>query len=292
MTASWWLSTLVFVVLGLFFAVSFVLFPLAIYFQEKRCFVRVSIVRVFLFTQLWITLSYLEVFKLIFHKVMGSDIERRAHYACMKVAAQTFSIFFGAVNIEGAEYLPKDDEAVVYVANHQSMMDVGLFFHVNTLYSWVSKDTVFLVPGAGRLMTWAGYIPLKRRNRSSVGQMFDAAQAKLKSGVSLIVFPQGTRNRTKVLPFKDGAFQMAVSGDVAVVPVSLILPQNLWTHRGGAARIIIHPRVAPPPNQLGDEAARVAVMRDAAFAALMPAVLAAAEAEDSGGRTASRTKED
>lgn len=112
------------------------------------------------------------------------------------------------------------------------MCDIGLFILAMPLwykYVWVSKDSLFWAPGLGSLMHIAGYVPLKRKNKTSIQDMFALCQTRLREGWSVVIFPSGTRRRHEQLPFKMGGFQLAYDTKVPVVPVSLQIPTDVWT---------------------------------------------------------------
>lgn len=137
------------------------------------------------------------------------------------------------VSVEGLEKLPS--KPVVFVLNHQSMVDIGLFILAMPIWSkyvWVSKDSLFWAPGLGALMHIAGYVPLKRRNKNSIQEMFSLCHTRLREGWSVVIFPSGTRRRHEQLPFKAGGFQLAYDAGVPVVPVSLQIPADVWTSSG------------------------------------------------------------
>ena len=78
----------------------------------------------------------------------------------------------------------------------------------------------FRLPSIGWNMTLNRYIPLRRGDRNSVAQMFDACRKTLASGSSILMFPEGTRSRTGELQaFKTGAFDLALGAKVPVLPL-------------------------------------------------------------------------
>ncbi|EQC40014.1 hypothetical protein SDRG_02673 [Saprolegnia diclina VS20] len=138
------------------------------------------------------------------------------------------------------------------------MMDVTTLYFLPMRFAWVAKS----MPGPGWMMKLANYVPLKRKNKESIKQMFAACHERLASQWSVIVFPQGTRNRTTFLPFKDGAFEIATTSKARVVPLTIVIPDDLWTwNRRGACKLIVH---AP----LEASNSTKAEIKDAAFAAV------------------------
>ena len=87
-------------------------------------------------------------------------------------------------------------------------------------YKFVSKHQNFYVPLIGWNMYMNRYIRLRRGDGASVREMVAACLMWLKRGVSIMMFPEGTRSRTGVmLPFKLGAFRLAADAGVPVVPI-------------------------------------------------------------------------
>src|SRR6267154_1404442 len=67
-----------------------------------------------------------------------------------------------------------------------------------------------------------GFIPIDRRNKESAMRSIEKGAASLRSGSSFLIFPEGTRSRTKeMLPFKKGGFVMAIKAGVPIVPVAI-----------------------------------------------------------------------
>jgi 1-acyl-sn-glycerol-3-phosphate acyltransferase len=124
--------------------------------------------------------------------------------------------------VEGAEHLPRN-RAAVYCSNHQSHIDPPVLFEalhpeMRVLYK-AEIDRIPLLPRAFRL---AGFIPIDRRNKEAAMRAIEAAAASLRAGQSFLVFPEGTRSRNdEMLPFKKGAFIMAIKAQAPVVPVAI-----------------------------------------------------------------------
>lgn len=111
----------------------------------------------------------------------------------------------------------------VYIANHQSMYDVPV------LAELYPEDTVVIgkrelrqIPFFGWLYAVTGNILIDRKdNPSAVGRLREAEEAIMRRGVSVWIFPEGTRATEpgRLLPFKKGAFYMAVAASVPLVPI-------------------------------------------------------------------------
>jgi 1-acyl-sn-glycerol-3-phosphate acyltransferase len=112
----------------------------------------------------------------------------------------------------------------IFMANHQSDFDILIFLAAIPVdFLWIAKKELFRIPIFGQAMKKAGYISIDRRDPKQAMQSIDEAAEKLKEGISVATFPEGTRSRDgKLLPFKQGMFYLAVQAGVPIVPVSII----------------------------------------------------------------------
>lgn len=126
-------------------------------------------------------------------------------------------------------------KAYVLAANHSSFADVILCFRLMRQFKWVSKNTVFWVPAVGWNMYLCRYVPLVRGNEESVKRMMDTCRAWLRRGMSVMMFPEGTRSKDgSVGTFKHGAFTLALDTGVPVVPIAIHGAAKLLPKHGGA----------------------------------------------------------
>jgi 1-acyl-sn-glycerol-3-phosphate acyltransferase len=87
----------------------------------------------------------------------------------------------------------------------------------------VSKDSIFYVPFLGAIMSLNGNVAIRRGAVSSVRHMLDECTKLLKRGISVMMFPEGTRSRDgKVHDFKEGPFRLAMRAGVPVVPIAIV----------------------------------------------------------------------
>ena len=119
-------------------------------------------------------------------------------------------------------------QSYVYMSNHQSNFDIPvLLAHLPVQFRWLAKAELFKIPLFGRAMRGAGYVEIDRFNRESAFQSIEEAAGKMKDGVSVMIFPEGTRSRDgRIRPFKKGGFVMAVDAGVPIVPIVL---QGTWS---------------------------------------------------------------
>jgi 1-acyl-sn-glycerol-3-phosphate acyltransferase len=87
---------------------------------------------------------------------------------------------------------------------------------------WLSKDTMFKIPCMGWMMQMAGDIRLIRGKRESAVDAIRQCRDRLAKKVSIMIFPEGTRSRDwEMLPFKDGAFRLAIEAKAPILPIAV-----------------------------------------------------------------------
>jgi 1-acyl-sn-glycerol-3-phosphate acyltransferase len=110
----------------------------------------------------------------------------------------------------------------VAVSNHESYADIFLISHFPWEMKWLSKDTIFRIPFMGWMMRMANDIPIRRGKRESVVSAIAGCRDRLAKKVSVMIFPEGTRSPTaEMLPFKDGAFRLAIESGVPILPIAI-----------------------------------------------------------------------
>jgi 1-acyl-sn-glycerol-3-phosphate acyltransferase len=110
----------------------------------------------------------------------------------------------------------------VVIANHESYADVFLISVFPWEMKWLSKDTMFKIPCMGWMMQMAGDIKLVRGDRDSTLNAIAQCRDRLRKKVSVMIFPEGTRSKTwEMLPFKDGAFRLAIEEQAPILPIAV-----------------------------------------------------------------------
>jgi 1-acyl-sn-glycerol-3-phosphate acyltransferase len=148
------------------------------------------------------------------------------------------------VKVRGLEHVAPNRPAV-FIANHQSLFDPPvLFLTVPGKLRVIAKRSLFLVPIFGQALWAAGVIPINRRNRQSSIASMTRAASRIRSGLSVLVFAEGTRSRDgHLLPFKKGAFVLALQAGVPVQPVLVhrsrdVLPRGALFPRRGTIEVV------------------------------------------------------
>ncbi len=145
---------------------------------------------------------------------------------CFWASLYTWSMPAWPVTIKGREK-HNSRQTYVIVSNHQSLLDILIFYRLFVHFKWVSKYEIFLVPFIGWNMRLNRYISVKRRDKSSIQQMLKACEKTLMGGDSVFIFPEGTRSKTgKLGAFKAGAFMLAKQMQLPILPIVIQGTQN------------------------------------------------------------------
>lgn len=153
------------------------------------------------------------------------------------------------VVVEGAQHL-HGVSACVVVSNHQSNLDpIVLTSTFRGRIRILTKRELFGVPLLGSALRAVGMVEVNRDAPDRVTIAAGAAHA-LDQGMPLLVFPEGTTSRTSdLLPFKPGAFQIAVRHGVPILPVLVTDSREVWPAkrlrvRAGTVRVVVTAPVA------------------------------------------------
>jgi 1-acyl-sn-glycerol-3-phosphate acyltransferase len=161
----------------------------------------------------------------------------------------------------------------VVVSNHESFADILLISHLPWEMKWLSKAELFKVPVLGWLMRLAGDIPVRRGEGRSAVEALQQCRTVLKRRVSVMIFPEGTRSTTTdMLPFKDGAFRLAIDAGVPILPLAVsgtgtALPKHGWRFGRSVAEV----RVLEPIDTSGLTVKDVPALRDRVRARILEA---------------------
>jgi 1-acyl-sn-glycerol-3-phosphate acyltransferase len=160
--------------------------------------------------------------------------------------------------------MPQDPRRpFVVVSNHESFADILLISHLPWEMKWLSKAELFRIPVMGWMMWLAGDIPVWRGFGPSAVEAMERCRDVLRKRVSVMIFPEGTRSKTaELLPFKDGAFRLAIEAGVPILPLALTgtgtaLPKHGWRFGRSAAEV----RVLEPVETTGLTLAEVPALK-------------------------------
>ena len=155
------------------------------------------------------------------------------------------------VQVAGRELIP--ERPCIFMANHVSNLDPPILLPLLPFRTaFFIKRSLLKIPVVGLGMRLAGFIPVDRDGRlESARESVQAASNVLASGVNVSTFPEGTRSRTgRLLPFKKGAFYLAMESGAPVIPVSIWGSEQMMTKgslriKPGTAHLTFHPPLYP-----------------------------------------------
>jgi 1-acyl-sn-glycerol-3-phosphate acyltransferase len=164
-----------------------------------------------------------------------------------------------SIEVEGEENY-KPEKTYLVVSNHAGMADIPLILgsiHLNLRF--MAKEELGRIPVFGWAIKTGGYVLVKRGHKKEAMQSLLDAANTLKNGRSIHIFPEGTRSETgAMLPFKRGAFIVAIKAGVPVLPVTisgshLITPKKSLKINKGKIRLIIGKPIEPGQYKGADE---------------------------------------
>ena len=177
------------------------------------------------------------VIVLSFFKVGGDTVHKvgRIWAKCI------LSISSITVTVKGLSNL-KPGKSYIYMPNHMSNIDIPVLqAYLPVQFRWLAKAELYKIPIFGHAMKSAGYISIDRSDRRSAINSLNQAAKFIRNGVSVIIFPEGTRSRTyNIQPFKKGGFVLAVDSGVSIVPIII----------HGTAKIMPRKKISIKPGKV------------------------------------------
>lgn len=178
----------------------------------------------------------------------GRDVE---NMRIIRFMVRHVKYFLGLrFEVSGWEHLQTEGPYVI-ISNHQSSLDVlGLMEILPDRCTMVAKKELFYAGTVG-LICWLGGIVFINRKKTSDAKnvMADAAKTMLDDQIRLWVFPEGTRNQKgDLLPFKKGAFHLAVQAQVPIIPIVFSSYSNFYLRKekqfkSGTIRLKVLPKI-------------------------------------------------
>jgi 1-acyl-sn-glycerol-3-phosphate acyltransferase len=140
------------------------------------------------------------------------------------------------------------DTPYVFMSNHRSQFDILAVAAAlgDFQLRWVAKKELLHVPFFGFALRHTGHIIIDRSNQRQAVASLRAAREKMATGISVMIFPEGTRAKPDqvLLPFKKGGFMLALDTGFPIVPVVVrgsaeLLPRGSWLPRGGDIDVLV-----------------------------------------------------
>lgn len=151
--------------------------------------------------------------------IMGDGSIRRSDELLAWWSEKIFQSGNAKLSAEGREKIAPDTP-YVFMSNHRSLLDIPASIAATPQsVRMVMKQELTKVPVWGRAMVASGFVPIDRKNRDKAIEQLERAKEHLAQGVSIWVFPEGTRSRDgSVGPFKKGGFHVARQLGLQIVP--------------------------------------------------------------------------
>lgn len=182
----------------------------------------------FIITALFVVIFLLFSYILFFAEWIIGKINKKAKdYSSLRIVQWAFRVvlwFSGTkVTVIGKENIP--DEPALLVGNHRSFFDIVILYtHCKRLTGFVAKDSLEKIPSLRVWMRYLYCLFLKRDDIKQGMKIILQAIEYVKQGVSICIFPEGTRNEGEelsMLPFKEGSLKIALKTGCPIVPVAL-----------------------------------------------------------------------
>ena len=153
------------------------------------------------------------------------------------------------VEVRGKENL-EADKSYIFVANHKSYIDTtALFAYTGKKVGLIAKKEILKVPVLGQGISFINFLTIDRSNPERARKTLDRARELVESGYSFAIFAEGTRAMPgDLLPFKKGAFHLALQTGAAIVPVvfkntDYIMGKNTGVVNPGKMEIVLLPPI-------------------------------------------------
>jgi 1-acyl-sn-glycerol-3-phosphate acyltransferase len=148
----------------------------------------------------------------------------------------------------------------VFMVNHQSNVDIPVLINSLSQFQlrWIAKKELLWVPFLGWAMWASKHIAIDRTNTLGAVKTLERAKERISAGISVVVFPEGTRSRDgKLLRFKKGGFLLAVQTGTAIVPVTIngsgaLLPPGAWRLQPGTIEVTLGQAITVEGYQAGN----------------------------------------
>jgi 1-acyl-sn-glycerol-3-phosphate acyltransferase len=188
--------------------------------------------------------------------IASSVFDRRGYlgHACARAWSWLILATTGVdVTVHGLERLVKG-KTYVFVANHQSIYDIPcLFWNIPFQLRIIAKESLGNFPMLGPHLKRTGHMLVDRRKPDKSG-IFGWASRLTSHGLSLIVFPEGTRSRDGMMgKFKGGSIMLAMQAGLPLVPISVVGSRHVMkkgelTTRPGHVTLIVHEPIETAAN--------------------------------------------
>ena len=180
--------------------------------------------------------------------VAVSAIDDRWGYRLSRVWVR-INLLLSGVTVRAGHEEPLDPHApFVFVSNHQSHFDVLAVVAALPRFQlrWVAKKELTRIPVFGWALRHTGHIIIDRSDHVQAMRSLRAAAERMRSGISVMIFPEGTRGHGDgaMLPWKKGGFVLAHDAGIPVVPIAIrgsadVLSRHGWEIYSGPIDVLV-----------------------------------------------------
>ena len=199
-------------------------------------------------------ISYIKAFFISIHciivavlTILVSPIDRKGkitHYLSKYFGGGILLIAGVKVETVGLEKINAEDN-YIFISNHLSYFDIPILMKaIPNNVRFIYKDSLTKIPVLGWGMYLGKYIPINRDNVREAMKSLKKAAERIKNGISVVIFPEGTRSMDGTLgEFKRGIFVMADEAKVPLVPTTIIgsnsiMPRGKFQIRSGKVKVV------------------------------------------------------
>ena len=162
------------------------------------------------------------------------DMDKRSRFAqwCVRWGFRSILFLSGTkLEVKGLEKIEKD-KTYLFVGDHRSYFDIVIAYSLLPCKTgFIAKKEMQKIPFLSWWMYFVNCLFLDRDNIKEGLKTILAAISKVKEGISIFIFPEGTRSLTgEMLPFHDGSFKIAQKSGCPIVPVAFVNTASIYEH--------------------------------------------------------------
>ncbi len=208
-------------------------------------------------------------FLLFTTNIFGKKTPHAAHKISYGMAKTLFIFYLIRVNVKRKHQLKKDG-VYIFVSNHTSLLDVPVCALVTPVtFRYLSKEELVKIPFFGYIIRKL-YLSVNRKDEASRARSLENMKRSLNEGISIYLFPEGTRNKTgePLKNFYDGAFKLSLDTGIPLVPMTIRNSGNLlhgFKLKPGVIECLWSPPIFPKKGDSAEslkEQVRMVMLKD------------------------------
>ncbi len=221
-------------------------------------------IRVFLhYVWSWfLLLRYYFSYRRVYEKILREEGEQQARNYVLHLKQQWGRDVIRSLNLRlqcKDESDVEEGERVVYVCNHQGLIDIPVLYTCLPLnVAFIAKKELFSLPFIGYWITKAGCVSLDRSSPRKGMESIKTAVRAMSEGMNMVIFPEGTRTKDPsgaVAPFKQGSLKLPLLGNAKIVPVMIEGTRHIFdtSYNKKDITVFVHIGKKIDPSQMSRE---------------------------------------